>query len=78
VRGAGIAKVVFRVDGKRVKTIRKGGQFIARVNPARLSLGVHRLVASVTFTASSHAKARTLRASFQRCAKRLISPRFTG
>jgi hypothetical protein len=78
VRGAGIAKVVFRLDGKTIKTIRKGGLFTARVNPQRLSLGVHRLVATVTFKASSHAKARTLRASFQRCSKRLIAPRFTG
>lgn len=78
VRGAGIARVVFRLDGKTVKTIRKGGLFSARVNPQRLSLGVHRLVATVTFEASRHAKSRTLRVSFQRCGKRLIAPRFTG
>jgi hypothetical protein len=78
VRGAGIAKVVFRLDGKRIKTVRKGGLFSARVNPQSLRIGVHRLVATVTFTAASHAKARTLRTSFQRCSKRLISPRFTG
>jgi hypothetical protein len=78
VRGAGIARVVFRLDGKKVKTVSKAGQFTARVNPTRLSLGIHRLVATVTFQASRHAKARTLRASFQRCGKRLIAPRFTG
>lgn len=78
VRGAGIAKVVFRLDGKVVKTVRRGGLFVARVNPRRLSLGVHRLVATVTFTASSHPKSRTLRASFQRCSNQLIAPRFTG
>jgi hypothetical protein len=78
VRGVGIAKVVFRIDGKKVKTIRKGSLFSARVNPQKLSIGVHRLVATVTFQASRHAKARTLRASFQRCGKRLIAPRFTG
>jgi hypothetical protein len=78
VRGAGIARVVFRLDGKRIKTTKKGAQFTARVNPTRLSLGVHRLVATVTFQASRHAKARTLRASFQRCGNRLIAPRFTG
>jgi hypothetical protein len=78
VRGAGIANVVFRLDGKKVKTIRKGGLFSARVNPQRLSLGIHRLVATVTFEASRNAKSRTLRSSFQRCGKRLIAPRFTG
>jgi hypothetical protein len=78
VRGVGIARVVFRLDGKKIKTVRKGKLFSARVNPQRLSLGVHRLVATVTFEASRHAKSRTLRASFQRCGKRLIAPRFTG
>jgi hypothetical protein len=78
VRGAGIAKVVFTLDGRKVKTVRSGGRFVARVNPQRLRIGVHRLVATVQFTASSHAKTRTLRVSFQRCAKRLVSPRFTG
>ena len=78
VRGAGIARVVFRLDGKTIKTVKKGALFTARVNPTRLSLGVHRLVATVTFQASRHAKTRTLRASFQRCGKRLIAPRFTG
>jgi hypothetical protein len=78
VRGAGIARVVFRLDGKKVKAVSKAGQFTARVNPSRLSLGVHRLVATVTFEASRHAKSRTLRVSFQRCGKRLIAPRFTG
>jgi hypothetical protein len=78
VRGAGIAKVVFKLDGKKIKTVRKGSLFSARVNPAKLSLGVHRLVATVTFQANRKAKSRTLRASFQRCGKRLIAPRFTG
>jgi Thrombospondin type 3 repeat len=78
VRGTGIAKVVFRLDGKTIKTIKKGAQYTARVNPTRLSLGVHRLVATVTFQASRHAKSRTLRASFQRCGNRLVAPRFTG
>lgn len=78
VRGAGIATVVFTLDGRKVKTVRTAAGFVARINPARLGIGVHRLVATVKFSASSHAKTRTLRASFQRCAKRLIAPRFTG
>jgi thrombospondin type 3 repeat protein len=78
VRGVGIAKVVFRLDGKKIKVVKKGSLFSARVNPQKLSLGVHRLVATVTFQASRHAKSRTLRASFQRCGKRLVAPRFTG
>lgn len=78
VRGAGIAGVVFKVDGKRVKTVKKGGVFAARVNPAKLKVGVHRIVATVKFEASRHQNARTLRSSFQRCASRFLAPRFTG
>jgi len=81
VRGANIASVVFKLDGNRVATMYKPnskGLFALRVNPARYRVGVHRLVAVVTFKASSRTAPRTLRASFQRCAHRLIAPRFTG
>jgi Thrombospondin type 3 repeat len=78
VRGAGIASVVFTVDGKRVKTVRTGGMFVARVNPAKLKVGIHRIVATVKFDPARHQKARTLRSSFQHCSSRFIAPRFTG
>jgi hypothetical protein len=78
VRGSGIASVVFTVDGKRVKTVKKGSMFVARVNPAKLKIGVHRIVATVKFDPARHQKARTLRSSFQRCASRFLAPRFTG
>ena len=81
VRGTGIARVVFRLDGKRIATVTtrdRSGLYALRVNPARYRVGIHRLVATVIFSASSHAKPRTLRASFQRCGSRLIAPRFTG
>ena len=78
VRGAGIASVVFTVDGKRVKTVRKGGMFVARVNPAKLKVGIHRIVATVKFDPARHQKSRTLRSSFQHCASRFLAPRFTG
>jgi len=81
VRGAGIASVVFTLDGKRVRTLLKPnrkGVYSIRVNPARYRVGVHRLVATVTFKPATRTKPRTLRASFQRCAQRLAAPRFTG
>lgn len=81
VRGSQIARVVFRLDGRKVATVTKRnakGFYALRVNPAKFRVGVHRLVVTVTFTAASHTKARTLRASFQRCGERLIAPRFTG
>jgi hypothetical protein len=81
VRGAQIKRVVFKLDGKRIGSVtkrNKAGLYALRINPANYRIGVHRLVVTVTFNSASRTKARTLRASFQRCAKRLVSPRFTG
>jgi hypothetical protein len=69
------------LDGKKVKTLTKPdrkGIFQLRVNPAKMKTGVHRLVVNVTFEANSGTRPRTLRLSFQRCAKKLAPPRFTG
>jgi hypothetical protein len=52
--------------------------FQLRVNPAKMTTGVHRLVVNITFEASSGTKPKTFRLSFQRCAKKLAPPRFTG
>jgi uncharacterized repeat protein (TIGR01451 family) len=81
IRGTNVASVVFFLDGKKVKTLRKPdkkGLFQLRVDPRRLKLGVHRLVANVTFKAATGTKPKTLRLSFQRCGRKLVSPRFTG
>jgi hypothetical protein len=81
VRGSQIKRVVFKLDGKRIGTLTKrneAGAYALRINPAKYRIGVHRLVVTVTFNSASRTKARTLRASFQRCAHRLVAPRFTG
>lgn len=80
VVGSSIARVVFVLDGNRVATLTRPrkGAFGIRINPARYRIGVHRLVVTVEFTPSSHTHSKKLRASFQRCANRLIAPRFTG
>jgi hypothetical protein len=81
IRGAQIVRVTFKLDGKTIKRLTKpnsSGAFSARINPTTLKTGVHRLAVSITFTSSSGTKAKTLRASFQRCAKALVSPGFTG
>ncbi|MEA2483231.1 MAG: hypothetical protein QOC55_1178, partial [Thermoleophilaceae bacterium] len=49
-----------------------------RINPAKFRTGVHRLVVNVTFASGSATKPKTIRLSFQRCAKKLVQPRFTG
>ncbi len=81
VRGTKVAKVTFTLDGKVVKRYTKtikSGIYALRVNPAKYRIGVHRLVAKITFAKGSGTKAKTLRLSFQRCAHKLTAPRFTG
>jgi uncharacterized repeat protein (TIGR01451 family) len=81
VRGTKIASVVFFLDGKKVKTLTKPNAktvFQLRINPAKMKIGVHRLVANITFQSGSGTKPKTIRLSFQRCAHKLAAPRFTG
>jgi len=93
VRGTQVAKVVFKVDGKTVKTLTKpnaGSNFQVRVDPSKFKIGVHRITATVivnnvtvnpdtgALIRTEAQKARTIRISFQRCARKLAAPRFTG
>jgi hypothetical protein len=93
VRGAQVKKVTFKVDGKTVKVLTKpnsGTNFLVRINPAKFKIGVHRITATVivnnvTVNPDTNAvirtqeqKAKNFRISFQRCARKLAAPRFTG
>jgi hypothetical protein len=80
VRGRKIASVTFYVDGAKLKrVVAKSGQrmFRVKVRPGR-ALGVHRVTARVVFKASSRTKTRTLRLTFRRCARQVVTPQFTG
>lgn len=81
VRGTNVRRVVFKLDGKRIKTLTRpnsGRLYSVRVNPARLRIGLHRIVATVIFKSATKKKPHTFRITFQHCAKRLAAPRFTG
>jgi uncharacterized protein affecting Mg2+/Co2+ transport len=81
VRGVNVATVTFVLDGKVIKKVnntKRASVILARINPAKLKLGVHRLVANVTFRAETQKKPQSFRLSFQRCGKKLVAPRFTG
>jgi hypothetical protein len=80
IRGTKVASAVFVLDGKVVKRVKnnKAKLISLRINPAKLKIGVHRLVVNVTFQSGSGTKPKTLRLSFQRCGKKLAAPRFTG
>jgi hypothetical protein len=73
--------VTFVLDGKTIKRFtrtNKSGLYSVRINPKKMQIGVHRLVVSVTFQKGSGTKPKKLRLSFQRCARKLALPRFTG
>ena len=81
VSGRQIRRVTFFVDGRRVaRRTARGNQrsFTARIRPAGLSLGVHRVTARVVFRTASGTRPRTLLLSFQRCGSVAVSPQFTG
>jgi hypothetical protein len=81
IRGTKVQSVTFVLDGKTIKRFTKNaksGVYAVRIDPAKMRIGVHRLVVSVTFQKGSGTKPKQLRLSFQRCAKKLAAPRFTG
>ncbi|MBA2324535.1 MAG: hypothetical protein H0V92_11175 [Pseudonocardiales bacterium] len=81
VRGKQISKVIFTLDGKVVRTLRRpnsGRNYVLTVSPNRMRTGIHRVIAKVTFKRKSGTKAKKLRAVFQRCARKVTGPQFTG
>jgi hypothetical protein len=81
VYGRQIRKVVFYLDGKKIKTLTKanmGTRFALPVRPNSLRRGVHRALAVTYFTKASGTPSRTLRVVFQRCGRTAAQPRFTG
>jgi hypothetical protein len=82
VTGRSIRRVTFSVDGRRVGTVTRPdrlGRWQVRINPRRLRVGTHRVVARVEFIRGA-GRARTLRTSFRTCARPAAqsAPSFTG
>ncbi len=78
VRGTGIQKVVFRVNGRKVAVLRgRRSAYAARVTGAK---DVLRVTARVTFVAASRKPARTLRTTVLACrsSSPAVAPHFTG
>jgi hypothetical protein len=81
VTGRQIRRVAFTLDGRKVRTLTRpnsGRKYVLSVRPERLKRGTHRIVARTTFTAASGTPPRSLRVVFQRCARFVSAPRFTG
>ena len=77
VRGKLIKGVVFRLDGKRISSLRKSPYLVF----VRAMPGAHKVTARVTFTDAT--KAKTLALGYRACADAVLSPadgpsQFTG
>jgi hypothetical protein len=91
VTGRSIRRVVFTVDGRRLKTLTRPdavGVWKVRINTRNYSVGKHRLVARVTFGGVAARKAslrqgrqrvvKALTVTFSKCARKASRPKFTG
>ena len=81
VTGKEIAQVTFFLDGKKVKRLKgKSGQLVfkLKLSTQGRSYGVHRVRAKVIYTAKSLTKSKSMLVTFQRCAKQVVKPQFTG
>jgi hypothetical protein len=81
LHGERVARVTFALDGNQIGSLTRTnfrGTYSVRINPRHLRLGVHRLVARVTFERGGATKGKRLRLAFQRCPRALRAPRFTG
>ncbi len=82
VRGRGIVRVVFRVNGRVVKTLTNAnvaGMYRLRVPASSLPRGANRATADVRFRAVSKLAPRRLSFVFNRCPRRVgRPPTFTG
>ena len=71
VRGRGIARTVFSIDGKVVAAVGKNDAPTFQLDPARVAIGLHRVTALVTYL-DRNVKPKTLRFVFGRCG--LVAP----
>ena len=71
VSGRQVARVVFALDGRVVRSLSRPNsatRYKLLVNPRRLRLGRHRVLARVSFDSQSATRPKTLRVAFGRCA----------
>jgi hypothetical protein len=84
LKAAHVASVTFYLDGHKLKTLTAKnahkGLLSIKINPAKLKVGVHKLVAKITMDRIGSAKAvkgtRTMR--ILRCDPPKVTPKFTG
>jgi len=84
MRSAGVASVTFYLDGRKLKTLTAKnahkGEFTILIDPAKLSVGVHRLAAKITTsrTAATKAAHASRTVTVLRCRSAVQTPKFAG
>jgi hypothetical protein len=74
VSGTNISKVVYKIDGKTVKTVKRA-PFTYKLKSYKYKVGAHKLKATTYFKSG---KTKTQVTTFQHCAKGSVNPKFTG
>jgi hypothetical protein len=81
VRGTGIRRVTFTVNGRRVARVAGSrSAYAVRIDPRAHATGALRITARVEYVAASGRRAQTLRATVLRCSGSRVAarPRFAG
>ncbi len=84
LKSAGVHTVVFYLDGHKLKTMTaksaRKGLISIEINPAKLKVGPHKLMAKITMNRTGSAKATraTRSVTVLRCRAALLTPKFTG
>ncbi|MGO9322039.1 MAG: hypothetical protein ACLQBY_14720 [Solirubrobacteraceae bacterium] len=84
IRSAGVASVTFYLDGRKLKTLTAKnahkGLLTIEINPAKLKIGAHKLVARITMThtASTRARQGSRSMTILHCRPAAVTPKFTG
>jgi hypothetical protein len=84
IRSAGVQSVTFYLDGHKLKTLTaknaRKGLLTIEMNPAKLKVGAHKLVARITMmhSASTKATVASRKVTILRCHSAVVTPKFTG
>jgi hypothetical protein len=84
VKSAGVHSVTFYLDGRKLRTMTSHsahkGVITIEIDPAKLKVGPHKLMARITIAATASAKAShaTRSVTVVRCRAALLTPKFTG
>jgi uncharacterized repeat protein (TIGR01451 family) len=85
IKSTGVQSVTFYLDGHKLKTLTaknaRKGRLTILINPAKLKLGAHKLLARITMAAhgaSTKARQASRSITILRCSSAVGTPKFTG